>query len=104
MFGDIELNYNALDLFGSNRTFHLTPKESQLLELFITNKGQALSTDMIIEKVWGWDSDAEDSHVQVQVAFLRKKLSLLSKCVKIKTLRGIGYMLVQDGEGGDVDV
>jgi DNA-binding response OmpR family regulator len=40
----------------------------------------------------------------VQVAFLRKKLSLLSKRVKIKTVRGIGYMLALDEEGGDADV
>ncbi|GHV06549.1 DNA-binding response regulator [Clostridia bacterium] len=104
VFGDIELNYNALDLFGNGQTFHLTLKESQLLELLIINKKQAISTETIIEKVWGWDSDAEDSHVQVQVAFLRKKLSLLSKLVKIKTVRGIGYMLELDEEGGDGDV
>ncbi|GHU80260.1 DNA-binding response regulator [Clostridia bacterium] len=104
VFGDIELNYNALDLFGNGQTFHLTLKESQLLELLIINKKQAISTETIIEKMWGWDSDAEDSHVQVQVAFLRKKLSLLSKCVKIKTVRGIGYMLALDDEGGNADV
>ncbi len=98
-FGDIELNYNTLDLFGNGQTFHLTLKESQLLELLIVNKGQAISTEIIIEKLWGWNSEAEDSHVQVQVAFLRKKLSLLSKCVKIKTVRGIGYLLTLDEEG-----
>lgn len=98
-YGDIELNYNTLDLFGNGQTFHLTLKESQLLELLIINKGQAISTDIIIEKLWGWNSEAEDSHVQVQVAFLRKKLSLLSKCVRIKTVRGIGYMLILDEEG-----
>ena len=103
VYGDIELNYNALDLFGNDQTFHLTLKESQLLELLIINKGHAISTDMIIEKLWGWDSEAEDSHVQVQVAFLRKKLSLLSKSVKIKTIRGVGYMLAID-EDGDTDV
>lgn len=103
VYGDIELNYNALDLFGNGQTFHLTLKESQLLELFIINKGHAISTDTIIEKLWGWDSNAEDSHVQVQVAFLRKKLSLLSKSVKIKTVRGVGYMLALD-EDGDADV
>jgi two-component system, OmpR family, response regulator ArlR len=103
VYGDIELNYNALDLFGNDQTFHLTLKESQLLELLIINKGHAISTDMIIEKLWGWDSEAEDSHVQVQVAFLRKKLSLMSKSVKIKTIRGVGYMLAID-EDGDADV
>ncbi len=103
VYGDIELNYNTLDLFGNGQTFHLTLKESQLLELLIINKEHAISTDTIIEKLWGWDSDAEDSHVQVQVAFLRKKLSLLSKSVKIKTVRGVGYMLAID-EDGDADV
>lgn len=98
-YGDIELNYNTLNLFGNGQTFHLTLKESQLLELLIVNKGQAISTEIIIEKLWGWDSETEDSHVQVQIAFLRKKLSLLSKCVKIKTVRGIGYMLTLDQEG-----
>lgn len=102
-YGDIELNYNTLDLFGNGQTFHLTLKESQLLELLIINKGQAISNETIIEKLWGWNSEAEDSHVQVQVAFLRKKLSLLSKLAKIKTIRGIGYMLVLD-EKGTADV
>ncbi|WP_313134595.1 response regulator transcription factor [Anaerocolumna sp.] len=97
-YGDIELNYNTLDLFGNGQTFHLTLKESQLLELLITNKGQAITTETIIEKLWGWNSDTEDSHVQVQVAFLRKKLSLITKRVKIKTVRGIGYMLTLDEE------
>lgn len=97
-YGDIELNYNTLDLFGNGQTFHLTLKESQLLELLITNKGQAITTETIIEKLWGWNSDTEDSHVQVQVAFLRKKLVLITKRVKIKTVRGIGYMLTLDEE------
>jgi len=102
-FGDIELNYNALDLFGNGQMFHLTLKESQLLELLIINKGHTISTETIIEKIWGWDSDAEDSHVQVQVAFLRKKLSLLSNQVKIKTVRGVGYALTLENEvTGDV--
>jgi DNA-binding response OmpR family regulator len=97
-FGDIELNYNALDLFGNGQTFHLTLKESQLLELLIINKGHTISTDTIIEKLWGWESDTDDSHVQVQIAFLRKKLSLLSARVKIKTIRGVGYTLALDEE------
>lgn len=103
VYGDVELNYNALALFGNGQVFHLTLKESQLLELLIINKGHAISNNTIIEKLWGWDSGTEDSHVQVQIAFLRKKLSLLSKCVRVKTVRGVGYMLVLDDEG-DADV
>lgn len=101
--GDIEFNYNTLDLFGRGRSFHLTLKESQLLELLLANKGQAITTDNIIEKLWGWDSDAEDSHVQVQIAFLRKKLNILSLQVRIKTIYGVGYMLTLD-KGDDNSV
>jgi len=101
-YGDIELNYNTLDLYGNGKNFHLTRKESQLLELLIQNKGRAMSTNSIIEKLWGWESDAEDSHVQVQIAFLRKKLGILSTSVKIKTIYGVGYMLTLKEDGGDV--
>lgn len=100
-FGNVALNYNALELIGRGQIFHLTLKESQLLELLIANRERTVSTDIIIEKLWGWDSDAEDSHVQVQVAFLRKKLALISDTVRIRTLRGVGYMLTKDdGEAG----
>ena len=101
-YGDIELNYNTLRLFGNGQAFRLTLKESQLLELLIANRGQAISTDTIIEKLWGWDAAAEDRHVRVQIAFLRKKLSLLTACVSIKTIRGIGYMLALEGTDPDV--
>ena len=98
-FGDIELNYNTLDVYCGDKTFHLTKKESQLLELLINNRGQVLTNNMIIEKLWGWDSDAEDSHVQVQISFLRKKLSILSEEVRIKTVYGVGYMLyLEEGQ------
>ncbi|MDR1422795.1 MAG: response regulator transcription factor [Coriobacteriales bacterium] len=98
-FGDIELNYNTLDLSGTDQTFHLTLKESQLLELLLRNRGQAIPSTTIIEKLWGWDSKAEDSHVQVQVAFVRRKLALLSKQVRIKTIRGVGYLLaLEEGD------
>jgi DNA-binding response OmpR family regulator len=69
----------------------------------MSHKGQAITNNAIIEKLWGWDSEAEDSHVQVQVAFLRKKLRILSSKVKIKTIYGVGYMLAFNG-GDDEDV
>jgi DNA-binding response OmpR family regulator len=59
------------------------------------NKGNSLSVSSIIEKVWGYDSDAEDNHVQVYVSFLRKKLARLNSSVKIKTLRNVGYALIE---------
>lgn len=97
-YADIEFNYNTLDLYGNGQSFHLTLKESQLLELLMKHQGKAITNNAIIEKLWGWDSEAEDSHVQVHVAFLRKKLRLLSSKVKIKTIYGVGYMLALSEE------
>lgn len=102
-FADIEFNYNTLELYGNGQSFHLTLKESQLLELLMNHKGQAITNNTIIEKLWGWNSETEDSHVQVHVAFLRKKLKILSSNVIIKTIYGVGYMLTHN-EGGNADV
>lgn len=92
-YGDIALNPHTLDLFQGDRSFHLTLKESQLLELLIKNRGITVSSSTIIEKIWGYDSEAEDSHVRVHVSFLRKKLALLDSEVKIQSIRGVGYIL-----------
>lgn len=100
-FGDIEYNYNTLVLSANDQTFHLTNKEGHILEMLAEHIGQVITTNSIIEKIWGWDSEAEDSHVQVQISFLRKKLKILSSKVKIKTVYGVGYMLELDEEGVD---
>lgn len=97
-FEDIELNPNTLNLYCKGDSFHLTLKESQLLELLITSKGTLISQNLIIEKLWGYDTETEDSHVRVHVAFLRKKLALLKSVVGIKNVRGAGYVLFT-GEG-----
>jgi DNA-binding response OmpR family regulator len=94
-FGDIAYDPNTLVLSCGDRSFDLTKKEGNLLEYLMTNRGQTLSPDAIIEKVWGWDSDAEDNHVQVYISFLRKKLAGLDSQVRIKTIRNVGYSLVE---------
>ena len=52
-----------------------------------------LSKERIIEKVWGFDSDAEDRHVEVYISFLRKKLKALGAAASIENVRGMGYAL-----------
>jgi len=100
-FGDIELNPNTLDLYCKGGSFRLTLKESQLLELLIANKNAYISSDLIIEKIWGYETETEDSHVRVHMAFLRKKLTLLSSDIKIQTVRGAGYKLVYEKGGNN---
>lgn len=92
-FGDIELNPSTLKLSRGSKEVKLILKESELLELLISRKNVATSKELIIEKLWGFDSDVEYNHVEVYISFLRKKLSFLNSDVKINTVRGVGYIL-----------
>ena len=74
----------------------LTKKEFDLLEYLINNSKISLSKEKIIEKIWGFESDAEANHVEVYISFLRKKLAFLSSSVVINTVRGVGYMLTAE--------
>lgn len=92
-YGDIELNPNTLDVYCGKKTYKLTLKESQLLELLMRMKGMVISKNAIIEKLWGFDGEAEDNHVEVYISFLRKKLAALNSTNTIQTMRGLGYVL-----------
>ena len=97
-FGDIELNPLTLVVRHGDKNYTLTQKESRLLEYLINNRDIRLSSDAIIEKVWGYDSDAEDGNVQVYISFLRKKLSGLGSKVQINNVRNLGYLLKYDAD------
>lgn len=71
----------------------LTLKETQLLELFIRNKGQVITREQILNRVWGLDSEVEMNNVEIYIYYLRKKLDPTRSCVRIDTIRGIGYCL-----------
>ncbi|MCM8710099.1 response regulator transcription factor [Clostridium sp. SYSU_GA19001] len=92
-FGDIELNPATLKLSSGSKEVKLILKESQLLELLISRKNSAVSKELIIEKLWGFDSDVEHNHVEVYISFLRKKFAYLNSQVSINTVRGVGYIL-----------
>ncbi|MGL4567849.1 MAG: winged helix-turn-helix domain-containing protein, partial [Fusobacteriaceae bacterium] len=74
----------------------LTLKEAQLLEFFIQNKNLVISKEKIIDKIWSFDSDAGDNHVEVYISFLRKKLIFIESDLKIVTIRGAGYKLCSE--------
>ncbi|MBC8060357.1 MAG: response regulator transcription factor [Clostridiaceae bacterium] len=92
-FGDLLLNISTLKLTKDRKEIKLILKEFQLLELLITRKNLASSKELIIEKVWGFDSEVEHNHVEVYISFLRKKLIYLNSSVTINTVRGVGYIL-----------
>ncbi|MBU5670697.1 response regulator transcription factor [Paenibacillus brevis] len=92
-FGDIELNTSTLKLSCQGKELKLILKESELLELLLTRKQAVTSKEQIIEKLWGFDSEAEHNNVEVYISFLRKKLTFLNASVRISTIRGVGYVL-----------
>ena len=91
--GNLSLDRQSYTLsVGENRM--LLPKlEFQMMELFLLNRGIFLSTEDILVKVWGYDTDAEIGIVWVYISYLRKKLSSLGADVVIRAKRGIGYTL-----------
>ncbi|NQX46428.1 response regulator transcription factor [Paenibacillus tritici] len=92
-FGDIELNTVNPKLTVNGKEMKLNLKETELLELLILRKQAVTSKEQIIEKLWGFDSEAEHNNVEVYISFLRKKLAFLSSGVRISTIRGVGYVL-----------
>ena len=92
--GPMFFNPQTLMLTHNKKEISLTLKESQLLELLAAHKGNYVSKDTIIEKVWSYDADVQDSHVESQVSLLRKKLAAAGGELKVKSLRGVGYRLM----------
>lgn len=95
-YKDLYLDTNSLILSSGDNEFKLTLKESQLMELFINNVNNTLSKNTIIEKLWGFISDADDNNVEVYISFLRKKMNSLNTSVKIVTIRNLGYVLKEE--------
>lgn len=77
-------------VFGGE-TIQLTAKESQLLELLMKNKNQVMTRELILDRVWGMESEVDVNSIELYIYYLRKKLKN-SKCnISIKTIRGVGY-------------
>ena len=94
-FGDLYMvnGQNTLYCKSSGLSLPLNGKEYQLMDYLLRNTGQITSREQMIEKVWGYDSEAEYNNVEVYISFLRKKLSYLKTNVTIKTIRKLGYCL-----------
>jgi DNA-binding response OmpR family regulator len=92
-YNGLELNKNTCSVIWEGNDVKLSLKEYQIMELLISNPHQILPKERIIEKIWGYESDVEYNNIEVYISFLRKKLSVISAPVQIKTARGIGYSL-----------
>ena len=92
-YGNISLDRNTYELRGKTDSMVLSKIEYQMMELFMLNRGIYLSTEDILVKVWGYETDAELGIVWVYISNLRKKLTSLNADVEIKAKRNIGYTL-----------
>lgn len=89
--GNVQLQYLLETPYGQ---VSLNNKEFQLMEYFMLHQNQILSTDFMMEKVWGYDAECEINVVWVNISSLRKKLASIQANVGIKSARGLGYQLV----------
>ncbi len=92
-FSDISLNIQTYELSCMENSLHLGLKEFSIMEVFISNPNKVISKEKLIEKIWGYESDAEYNNVEVYISFLRKKLNHINSKSVIKTVRGVGYRL-----------
>ena len=94
-FADIELDRGGMALRCNGQEVKLNNKAFQLMEMLSERPNVVHTIDQIMERVWGWDSEAEINVVWVNISFLRKKLKALGAHVEIKATRGVGYSLEQ---------
>ncbi len=96
-FGDLELDCGSGAIRRGGRSERLSGREFQVMELFMRSPRVILPAERIMERVWGWDAEAEINVVWVHISNLRKKLAGVGSSVTIRASRGLGYSLEDRG-------
>ncbi|MGN0563315.1 MAG: response regulator transcription factor [Candidatus Heritagella sp.] len=97
-FGDLTLESDTGKLCcGENRT-KLSSREFQIMELFMRSPRVVLSAERIMERVWGWEAEAEINVVWVHISNLRKRIKAIGSRVSIRANRGLGYSLEEQDD------
>ena len=91
--GNITLDRATFELSSPAGSFRLANKEFQLLEMLMRNPRTLISAERFLEKIWGYDSEAEINVVWVYISYLRKKLAALHANLQITAVRNVGYAL-----------
>ncbi|MBQ3262319.1 MAG: response regulator transcription factor [Oscillospiraceae bacterium] len=92
-FGNLTLDRATFELKSPTGSYRLANKEFQMLETLMANPRSLISTERFMEKIWGYDAEAEINVVWVYISYLRKKLAALNANVQIKATRNAGYSL-----------
>lgn len=92
-FGNISLDRTTFALSSASGSFRLANKEFQMMEILMSNPKILVSSEQFMEKIWGYDANAEINVVWVYISYLRKKLNALHADIQIKSTRNAGYTL-----------
>lgn len=92
-FGDVTLNPRTSELRCGDKSVELSRLECSMMDTLMLNHGIYLSSEDLLEKVWGYESDADVGSVWVYISYLRKQLAKVGSSVAVKAKRGTGYML-----------
>jgi DNA-binding response OmpR family regulator len=96
---DAELN----EIVGHEVRVRLTPTESRILHLLFLHEGQVLSAERIMERIWGYDSESDVNVIKTHIRHLREKISSLPESPQpLRTLPGVGYVINQTDEHGQI--
>lgn len=92
-YGNTLLDLESCMLICGEKSVRLSAREFDVMRFLLQAGERVLSKEIILSRVWGFDSNAVDNHVEVYVGFLRKKLSSIGSDVRIVALRRLGYHL-----------
>lgn len=95
-FGNTVLDLSSATLICGASSVRLSAKEFDIMRFLLQAGKRNLSKKMILERVWGYDSDAVENHVEVYIGFLRKKLASIGSDIRIEAIRRLGYHLEAD--------
>ena len=96
IYGNTALDLSSSTLVCGEKSVRLSAREFDVMRFLLQSKEQILSKEVILAKVWGFDSNAVENHVEVYVGFLRKKLKAIGSNIRIEAIRRLGYHLEVD--------
>jgi DNA-binding response OmpR family regulator len=95
-FGNTALELGTGMLVCGDKSIRLSSREFDVMRFLLQSKDRNLSKEVILARVWGYDSNAVENHVEVYVGFLRKKLTSIGSNIRITAVRRLGYHLEVD--------
>ena len=92
-FGNTVLDLDSATLICGNNSIRLSAKEFDIMRFLLQSGEKNLSKEAILARVWGYDSDAVENHVEVYIGILRRKLASIGSNIRIEAIRRLGYHL-----------